>query len=168
MKSEAGAINVTGALVGIIVTGTVGGVAATSSNGMIQTAQDMAARQNAAQVGTAQELAKIMDGRYTDLAGLEADGHMPAYRAAAGPRRFATQSGAGGTCFVIVSRSVTGRTYFATDLIPAPEPLEPNSATDLIPAPEPLEPNSATGCLLSSQVQDMARSLEEAAAATSS
>lgn len=148
LKSEAGAINATGALIGIVVTGTVGGVAISSSDGAIQAAHDMAARQNAAQIGTAQGLAKIMDGRYMDLAGLEADGHMPAYRAAAGPRRFATQAGTGGTCFVIISRSVTGKAFFATDLIPIPEPFEPGVDT---------------GCLPSAQVQAMATSLDAAA-----
>jgi hypothetical protein len=149
LKSEAGSINATGALIGIVVTATVGGVAVNSSSDLIQSAHDMAAQQNAAQIGTAQGLAKIMDGRYTDLAGLEADGHMPAYRATTGPRRFATQAGAGGKCFVIVSRSVTGKSYFATDLIPTPEPFQ--TGVD-------------TGCLPAAQVQAMARSLEAAAA----
>lgn len=153
LKSEAGAINTTGALIGLVVTGTVGGVAATSSSHLIEVAHDAAAQQNAAQIGTAQQLARIMDGSFTDLAGLEAEGHMPAYRAAAGPRRFATQAGAGGTCFVTVSRSATGNTYFATDLIPAPEPLA--SDTD-------------TGCLPAAQVQAMARGLDAAAAAAGS
>lgn len=149
LKSEKGAINAAGALIGIIVTSAVGGVAATSSGEVIAAAHDMAARQNSSQIGTAQELARIMDGSYTDLAGLEADGHMPAYRAAAGPRRFATQAGTGGKCFVTVSRSVTGKTFFATDLIPTPEPLA--AGTD-------------TGCLPATRVQTMAQALDAAVA----
>jgi hypothetical protein len=153
LKSDAGAINATGALLGLVITGAAGGVAATSSTELIQTAQDMAARQNASQIGTAQGLSLVMDGSYKDLAGLESAGHMPAYRAAMGPRRFATESGAGGKCFVVVSRSVTGKAFFTTDLIPAPEPLEPGIET---------------GCLPASQVQAMARALDAAAAATGS
>jgi hypothetical protein len=152
LKSDKGAINATGALIGLAITGAAGGVAATSSTEMIHTAQDMAARQNASQIGTAQGLSLVMDGSYKDLAGLESAGHMPAYRAATGPRRFATESGAGGKCFVVVSRSVTGKAFFTTDLIPAPEPFEPG--TD-------------TGCLPASQVQAMARALDAAAAAGS-
>lgn len=148
LKSEKGAINTTGAIVGIVVTSAVGGVAATSAADAIPMAHDMAARQNASQIGTAQGLARIMDGAYTDLAGLEAGGHMPAFRATAGPRRFATQAGPGGTCFVTVSRSATGSFFFATDLIPAPEPL--TSGTE-------------TGCLPATQVQAMSRALDAAA-----
>lgn len=153
VKPETGAINTTGALVGLVVTGAVGGVAVTSSSQLIGAAHDAAAQQNAAQVGTAQQLAKIMDGRFMDLTGLENGGHMPAYRAAAGPRRFATQAGTGGTCFVTVSRSATGKTYFATDLIPTPEPYEPGAGT---------------GCLPEPQVQAMAGALDAAAAAAGS
>jgi hypothetical protein len=145
--SEAGAINAAGAIIGLLVTGTVGGVAATSSGELINLAHDAAAQQNAAQIGTAQGLALIMDGSYTDLAGLEAEGHMPAYRASAGPRRFDTRVGADGTCFVTVSRSATGKLFFATDRISNPEPL-------LI--------GTATGCLSAGQVQSMSDSLEAA------
>ena len=149
LKSEKGAINTAGALIGILVTGAVGGVAATSAADAIPMAHDMAARQNASQIGTAQGLALIMDGSYTDLPGLEATGHMPAYRATTGPRRFATQAGDGGTCFVVFSRSATGKLFFTTDLIPNPEPLV--AGTD-------------TGCLPTAQVRAMAQSLDAAGA----
>jgi hypothetical protein len=149
LKSDKGGINTTGALVGIVVMSLVGGVAATSAGNAIPLAHDMAAQQNAAQVGTAQGLARIMDGKFTGLAGLESDGYLPPFRATTGPRRFATQDGARGTCFVVVSRSATGKHYFTTDLIPAPEPLIAGTET---------------GCLAESQVQAMARSLDAAAA----
>lgn len=149
VKSEKGSINIAGALIGIVVTSAVGGVAATSSNGVIQAAHDMAAQQNASQIGTAQGLALVMDGRYMDLAGLEAAGHMPAYRATTGPRRFATQTGTGSKCFVVVTRSATGKFFFTTDLIPAPEPL----AAD-----------TETGCLPGARVQAMTQALDAAVA----
>lgn len=149
LKSETGAINTAGAMIGIVATAAVGGVAATSAGNAIPMAHDMAARQNASQIGTAQGLALVIDGDYTDLVGLEASGYMPAHRATTGPRRFATQAGAGGTCFVTVSRSATGSFFFATDLIPTSELLVPGAST---------------GCLPDGQVQDMARSLDVAAA----
>lgn len=88
LKSEAGVINATAAMVGLGVLTVVGGVAASSVSGLIPVAQDSAAQQNAAQIGTAQGLAKIMDGKFTDLEGLEAGAYLPAYRQASGPRRF--------------------------------------------------------------------------------
>lgn len=151
LKSDKGAINTTGALVGIVASSLVGGVAASSAGNAIDLAHDSAAQQNAAQVGTAQGLARIMDGNFTDLDGLESAGYLPPFRAATGPRRFAAQDGARGTCFVVVSRSATGKHYFTTDLIPVPEPLI--SGTE-------------TGCLAGSQVQAMARSLDAAAGGT--
>lgn len=147
LKSEAGVINTTGSILGLGVLTAVGGVAASSVSGLLPVAQDSAAQQNAAQIGTAQGLARIMDGKFTDLEGLEAGAYLPAHRAATGPRRFDTAAGPGGTCFVVVSRSATGQHFFVTDRIPAPEPLTPG--TD-------------TGCLDGGTVQSMARSLDAA------
>ncbi|MET4144081.1 hypothetical protein [Arthrobacter sp. UYCo732] len=151
VKSEAGVINATAAMVGLGVMTVVGGVAASSVSGLMPIAQDSAARQNAAQVGTAQGLARIMDGKFTDLEGLEAGGYLPAYRAASGPRRFDVGSGQGGTCFVVISRSATGQHFFVTDLIPTPEPLTTSTAT---------------GCLSDGTVRSMADKLDSAAAGT--
>lgn len=148
LKSEAGVINATGSIIGLGVLTAVGGVAASSVSGILPVAQDSAAQQNAAQIGTAQGLARIMDGKFTDLEGLEAGAYLPAYRAAAGPRRFDTSAGPGGTCFVVVSRSATGQHFFVTDLIPAPEPLTPETST---------------GCLDEATVQAMAQTLDAAA-----
>ncbi|MBG0738636.1 hypothetical protein IV500_04270 [Paeniglutamicibacter antarcticus] len=147
LKSDRGSINAAGALVGVVVTSLIGGVAASSAGNAIPMAHDSAAQQNAAQIATAQGLARIMDGTFIDLAGLESEGYLPPFRAAAGPRRFATQPGARGACFVVVSRSATGKHFFTTDLIPAPEPL--NDDTE-------------TGCLTGNQVQTMMRSLDAA------
>lgn len=149
LKSEAGVINATAAMVGLGVLTVVGGVAATSVSDLMPIAQDAAAKQNAAQIGTAQGLAKIMDGKFTDLEGLEAGGYLPTYRPASGPRRFDVTAGPGGTCFIVVSRSATGQDYFVTDLIPAPEPLTTGTKT---------------GCLGQGVVQAMAASLDAAAA----
>lgn len=148
LKSEAGVINATASLVGLGALTVVGGVAASSVSGLIPVAQDSAAQQNATQIGTAQGLAKIMDGKFTDLAGLETGAYLPAYRPATGPRRFDTAAGRGGTCFVVVSRSATGQHFFVTDAIPAPEALAAD--TD-------------TGCLDKGTVQAMIRSLDAAA-----
>lgn len=85
LTSEAGVINATAAMIGLGTLTVAGGVAASSFSGLIPIAQDRAAQQNVAQIGTAQGLAQIMDGSFTDLEGLEAGGYMPAYRAATGP-----------------------------------------------------------------------------------
>lgn len=143
-RSESGAINITGAIAGLVITTAIGGVAAGS---LIPAAQDSAAQQNASQLGAAQGLARIMEGAFTDTQGLESGGYLPPYRPAMGPRRFATQEGQGGNCFVVVSRSVTGKQYFTTDLILTPELLTQGTAT---------------GCLPEDQVQSMARSLAAA------
>lgn len=145
---ESGSINAAAALVGLAVTAVVGGAVASSAGNMLPVAQDGAAQQNASQLGTAQGLALIMDGGYTDTAGLESGGYLPAYRAAAGPRRFTTQDGPGSTCFVVVSRSATGKHYFTTDRIPAPEELLPGTPT---------------GCLAPEQVAAMSEYLDAAA-----
>ncbi|ACL42424.1 hypothetical protein Achl_4473 (plasmid) [Pseudarthrobacter chlorophenolicus A6] len=149
LRSETGVINATAALVGLGIMTAVGGVAATSMSSLVPLAHDSAARQNATQIATAQGLARIMDGRFTDLDGLETGGYLPAYRAATGPRRFDTMTGPGGTCFVVVSRSATGAHFFVTDLIPAPEPL----FSDV-----------TTGCIDAGTVQAMAERLDVAAA----
>lgn len=148
-RPEAGAINVTAALIGAVVTAAVGGLAVSSVANMIPVAQDSAAAQNASQVGTAQGLARVIDGTFTDLAGLEADGYLPPHREAAGPRRFATEAGSGGRCFVVVSRSATGRFFFFT--------------TDAISAPERLVTGNDPGCLSASRIEAMTRELESAA-----
>jgi hypothetical protein len=147
LKSEAGVINTASALIGVGVMTVISGVAASSASSLIPMAQDSAAQQNASQVGTAQGLARIMDGHFTDLAGLESGGYLPAYRAASGPRRFAARAGSAGTCFVVISRSATGKQFFVTDLIAAPEPLTADTET---------------GCLPGPQVQAMAASLDAA------
>lgn len=148
LSPETGEINAAAAIAGLAVTTVVGGVAATSAGSLIPVAQDSAAQQNAAQVATAQGLAKIMDGAFTDTAGLEAGAYLPEYREASGPRRFITWPGTVGECFVVVSRSATGRHYFTTDRIPAPEELLPGLAT---------------GCLTAAEVQQMAAFLDAAA-----
>lgn len=148
LTSETGVINATAAVIGLGTLTVAGGVAASSLSGLIPIAQDRAAQQNAAQIGTAQGLAQIMDGSFTDLEGLEAGGYMPAYRATTGPRRFDAAAGQGGTCFVVVSRSVTGQHFFVTDAIPTPEALTPGTET---------------GCLDHGTVQAMAHSLDAAA-----
>lgn len=150
LKSDAGVINTTSALVGVGVMTVLGGVGVTSVAGLVPLAHDSAAQQNASQIGTAQGLARIMDGHFTDLSGLESGGFLPAFRATTGPRRFAAQAGERGTCFVVVSRSTTGKLYFTTDLIPTPEQLLPGTAT---------------GCLDDGQVLAMTQSLEDAASA---
>ena len=147
-RPEAGAINATAALIGAVVTAAVGGLAVSSVANMIPVAQDSAAAQNASQVGTAQGLARVIDGTFTDLAGLEAEGYLPPHREAAGPRRFATEASSGGRCFVVVSRSATGRFFFTTDAISAPERLVTGNDT---------------GCLSASRIEAMTRELESAA-----
>lgn len=149
LKSEAGVINATGSIVGLAALTAVGGVAASSVSGLLPVAQDSAAQQNAAQIGTAQGLARIMDGKFTDLEGLEAGAYLPAHRAATGPRRFDTTPGQDGSCFVVVSRSATGQHFFVTDVIPTPEPL--------------VDP-AGTGCLDAGTVWAMADGLDAAAA----
>lgn len=148
LRSESGSINATAAFAGVGLTAIVSGAAVASAGGMIPVAHDSAAQQNASQLGTAQGLALMMDGKYTDTPGLESGSYLPAYRATTGPRRFATEAGSNGTCFVVVSRSATGKHYFATDRIPGPEELLPG--TD-------------TGCLPAAQVGRMAASLDTAA-----
>lgn len=149
LRSDAGVINASTALLGMLTITAVGGVAVTSLDGVIDAAQDAAARQNASQLGTAEGLARIMDGAFTDTAGLEAGGYLPAYREASGPRRFTALAPADGTCFVVVSRSATGALYFVTDKIPHPEALAPG--TD-------------TGCVPGAAVRDAAHALDLAAA----
>lgn len=148
LRTESGSIDAMAAFAGVGLTAIVGVVAASSAGGMIPVAHDSAAQQNASQLGTAQGLALMVDGKYTNTSGLESGSYLPAYRATTGPRRFVTEAGSNGTCFVVVSRSATGKHYFATDRIPGPEELLPG--TD-------------TGCLPAAQVGRMAASLDTAA-----
>lgn len=64
-----------------------------------------------------------MDGGYTETGALETGAYLPSYQAATGRRRFATETGQAGKCFVVFSRSATGRHYFTTDRIATPEEL---------------------------------------------
>lgn len=149
LRSDAGVINASSALIGILTMTVVGGVSATSIEGIIDAAHDAAAAQNASEVGTAEGLSRIMDGTFTGTAGLEAGGYLPAHRAAGGPRRFTALAPANGSCFVVVSRSATGAFYFVTDKIPHPEGLTADTVT---------------GCIVDSAVQNAARDLEAQAA----
>lgn len=129
-SSEAGAFDLPSILVGVVVVGILTAGVLASIFGVIPFAQDHGAKQDLGAIRTAQGVAKVNTGRFTDSAGLAGAQLITS------PKAPAVGADAAGSCYVGISRSGSGTLFYSTDRTPEPKPLLAGSVPGCLAAAE--------------------------------
>lgn len=135
LHSRAGAFDLPSILVGVVVVGVLTAGVLASVFEVIPFAQDGGAKQDLAALTTAEGVAKAKDSRFASTAGLTAAGYL-----GTGTAGLAAATDSGGTCFVGVAKSGSGKVY---------------AASSTTTTPFELTPTTVTGCISTGQLQAM-------------
>lgn len=124
LRDAGGAIDLASIMVGVLVIGIIGGVISATVFAVIPWSQDQAAKTALGSVRTSEGVAKVKESAYLDyenLVGLK-------YIEESSEVRVGTD--APGSCYVGVSRSSTGKVFYATDKSPDVRPYTTTVNTD--------------------------------------
>lgn len=141
LRQTEAAIDLASIMVGVLIVGILAGVISASIFGVIPWSQDAAAKSALDSVRTAESTTRVMDGKYAAYASLVASGKIQ------GSSTVTALIDDDGTCYVGLSASATGRTYFSTS--ENPEVKE-------------LTGENSLGCVSASEIADAADSIGSA------
>lgn len=109
LHSSTGAIDLASIMVGVLVIGIIAGVIAATVIAVVPWSQDNAAKQNLDGVRTAESVTRVQDGAFTDYAGLVAAKRIQT------SKTVTAGTDVNGTCYLGLSASPTGHTYWSSD-----------------------------------------------------
>ena len=136
-KNQSGAFDLPSVLIGVSVVAILAIGVMAAVFGVIPWAQDRAAKQDLAALGTAQGAAYARDGSFAGKTSLVGGGWLGQDT----PGALQATAGADGKCYVAVTTAQTGNKFIASSANPAPRPLEAGDtwcSGTLISDPEPV------------------------------